>query len=402
MTSIEDVSIRRVLDSRGNATVEVDVWGDWFFGRCAAPSGASTGRFEAQALPQGGAEAAVITFWKLVAPKVVGMDVRDQAGIDALLREIDGTPNFAKIGGNVATALSLAVAKAAAHSQGVPLYRYLSGLMPDVLPYPMGNVIGGGRHAVGGTNIQEFLALARSDSFSDAAFTNAAVHKAVRDIYLKKKPGASLGKGDEGAWVVPVRDEEALRILADACKKVGKDVGFDVNPALDVAASELYSKGSYKYGKKSMKPREQIKFMAGLVETYGLASVEDPLEQEDFDGYAELTDMVGEECLVVGDDLFVTNPARIEEGIERGAANAVLIKPNQIGTLTDVLRAVRIANSAGYETIVSHRSGETADDTIAHLAVAFGSVAIKTGAVGGERISKLNELMRIEEGLDGE
>lgn len=402
MSSIEEVSIRRVLDSRGNATVEVDVWGDWFFGRCAAPSGASTGRFEAQAFPQGGAEAAVVTFWKLVAPKVVGMDVRDQAGIDALLREIDGTPNFAKLGGNTATAISLAVARAAAHSQGVPLYQYLSGLMPDILPYPMGNVIGGGRHAVGGTNIQEFLALARSDSFSDAAFANAAVHKAVRDIYLKKKPGASLGKGDEGAWVFPVQDEEALRILVEACKKVGKDVGFDVDPAMDVAASELYSKGSYKYGKKSMKPKEQIKFMASLVEKYGLASVEDPLEQEDFDGYAELTDIIGEECLVIGDDLFVTNPARIEEGIERGAANAVLIKPNQIGTLTDVLKAVRLANSAGYETVVSHRSGETADDTIAHLAVAFGSVAIKTGAVGGERISKLNELIRIEEGLDGE
>lgn len=398
MPAIESLRIRKVLDSRGNPTVEVDVHAGGVVGRASAPSGASRGTHEAAAWPKGGVDEGIARF-RDVAAKLAGMDAADQEGVDAALHEVDGTSDFSGIGGGVSVATSMAVAKAAAAAARKPLFAYLGeGRTP---PFPLGNAIGGGRHAIGGTVIQEFLTLAESPSPSKAVFANARVHRAVGAALAERLPGEAIGRGDEGAWVAKLADEDALAILADACATVSKEVGVPCRPGLDLAASEFYRQGEYAYRDMALPPERQVEYVAGLVESYGLAYVEDPLEQEDFDGYARLTEIVGDDCLVVGDDLFATNPARLRRGIDAGAANAILIKPNQIGTLTDTRAAVSLAREAGYRTVMSHRSGETTDESIAHLAVAFGSHAIKTGAVGGERIAKLNELIRIEEQLGG-
>src|SRR5437867_475465 len=326
MPSIEAADIRRILDSRGDATVEVDVHADGVRGRAAAPSGASTSRHEARAFPEGGVEVGIDRFREEVEPRPLGMEVTSQKGADRLLQEIDGTSDFSRLGGNVAVAASLAVAKAAAASLGLPLYRYLGGAFAHRLPHPMGNVIGGGRHAIGGTTIQEFLAVAQGPTVAASVFANARVHRVVRDQLRALLPSAPLGRGAEGAWVAPI---------------------------------------------------------------------------DDFARYARLTELVGSHCRVIGDDVFATDIARLRKGIEVRAGNAILIKPNQIGTLSGAKAAVDLAHRHGYATVMSHRSGETTDETIAHLAVAFGCLAIKTGAVGGERIAKLNELIRIEEELVG-
>ncbi len=399
MSVIEEVTIRKILDSRGDSTVEVDVITTMAMGRAAAPSGASTGKHEAVPLPKGGVDVAIRTFRERVAKALMGRDASDQAGVDEELHRLDGTEDFSHIGGNVALATSLAAAKAAAASSGLPLYAYLGGTLASALPRPLGNIIGGGRHAVGGTDIQEYLSVALGPRVSDSIFANAAVHRHARDALVKRFPNQALGKGDEGAWVAPLGNEEALGVLVEACRAVANEAGFPVRPSLDMAASEFWRNGRYQYREGSKGPGEQMDFVAHLAEEYDLYSVEDPFQEEDFDGYAELTKRVGHRCLVVGDDLFVTNPRRIEQGISKRAANAVLIKPNQIGTLTDTVAAVRLAHGAGYRTIISHRSGETTDETIAHLGVALGCHGIKTGAVGGERLAKLNELIRIEEGM---
>jgi len=399
MPAIESLRIRKVLDSRGNATVEVDVRVGGVVGRAAAPSGASTGTHEVRAWPKGGVDEGIARFRDVIAAKLSGVDASDQEEVDRLLHAVDGTQDFSRIGGNVAVATSLAVAKAAAAAARQPMF---ASVGPGrTLPFPLGNVIGGGRHAIGGTDIQEFSTLAQSPSPSRAVFANAAVHKAVAGMLTKRLPGEAIGRGDEGAWVAKLSNEDALAVLVEACAQVSKEVGFPCSPSLDMAASEFYRQGMYVYKDRSLTPERQVEYVAGLVESHGLALVEDPLDQEDFDGYARLTEFVGDACVIVGDDLFVTNPERLRTGIEKGAANAILIKPNQIGTLTDTARTVALARDAGYRTVMSHRSGETTDDTIAHLAVAFGSFAIKTGAVGGERTAKLNELIRIEEYLGG-
>jgi len=399
MPSIEAAEIRKILDSRGDPTVEVDILAEGSRGRAAAPSGASTGAHEVRAFPEGGVDAAIARFHEDVEPRLIGLEVTAQKEVDGLLQQIDGTPDFSRIGGNVAVAVSLAVAKAAANSFGLPLYRYVGGAFAHRLPYPMGNVIGGGRHAIGGTTIQEFLAVAQGPTVAASVFANARVHRVVRDILRERQPSGPLGRGDEGAWVTAIGDEDALAIIAEACRVVSHEVGFDVAPALDLAASEFYADGKYRYRDRALSPDEQIDFVAGLVERFGLFSVEDPLDEEDFAGYARLTERVGGRCHVIGDDLFATNVERLRKGIGVRAANAILIKPNQIGTLSGAKAAVDLAHRHGYATVMSHRSGETTDETIAHLAVAFGCLGIKTGAVGGERIAKLNELIRIEEGL---
>jgi enolase len=398
MPVIEALRIRKILDSRGDATVEVDVRAG-VVGRAAAPSGASRGTHEAVPWPKGGVDEAIALFRKEITAKLIGVDATAQSEVDGILRALDGTGNFARLGGNVAVATSLAVAKAAAAAARKPLFAYLGGGV--IFPFPLGNVIGGGRHAIGGTDIQEFLCLAQHASPSRSVFANGRVHKAVAAELQKRLPGEALGRGDEGAWVAKISNEEALAVLVDACKSVSKEVGFPVRPALDMAASEFFRDGKYVYKERTLTPDRQVDFVAGLVESYQLASVEDPLDQEDFARYAQLTEIVGDKCLIVGDDLFATNPARLKRGIESASANAILIKPNQIGTLTDMAQTVSLAKEAGYRTVMSHRSGETTDETIAHLAVAFGSYAIKCGAVGGERIAKLNELIRIEEHLGG-
>lgn len=401
MTSIDAATLRKVLDSRGNATVEAEIRVGRAIGRAAAASGASTGVHEAQALPAGGVDEALRTFRVEVAPKLVGHDAEDQAGVDDLLSRLDGTTNFSRIGGNVAVAVSLAVAKAAAAHAGVPLFRHLGGPKASAFPLPLGNVIGGGRHAIGGTTIQEFLVVSQGKSFAENAFANARVHRLVGQTLAKRFPAEPLGRGDEGAWIVKLADEDALTMIGTACRAVEAEVGFRVQPALDMAASEFYRDGRYLYRERALTPDEQIEFVERLVREHGLFGVEDPLDQEDFAGLADLTKRIGGRCRVIGDDIFVTSTERLQKGIRLGAGNAILIKPNQVGTLTDTRAAVDMAHEAGFATIVSHRSGETSDETIAHLAVAFGSLGIKTGTVGGERTAKLNELIRIEEQIRG-
>jgi len=400
MSLIESAVSRIILDSRGNATVEVEIITENGYGMVAAPSGASTGEHEVQAFPEGGAEVSLKAFEDDVVPQLIGMDATEQKVIDALLHQIDGTPNFSRIGGNLAVATSLAVARAAATAQGVPLYRYVGGSLVDTIPKPLGNLIGGGRHAIGGTDIQEFLVISTSGNAQKNVFGNAKAHKMVGQALKERLPGTAIGRGDEGAWVAALSNEDALALLVEVCDKVSSEVGFNIEPALDVAASEFFVNGRYRYKDKELTPDQQVEFMADLVDRHGLHILEDPLDQNDFEGYARLTELVGNKTLVVGDDLYVTNKERLAKGIEMGATNAILIKPNQIGTLTDTRDTVELARKYGFETVISHRSAETPDDTIAHLGVAFGSHAIKTGAVGGERIAKLNELIRIEEDME--
>lgn len=401
MALIEKARVRKILDSRGDATVEVDIITSKGLGRASAPSGASTGKYEALAYPEEGIDAAIEKFDKEVGPKLLGFEVTAQKEIDKILHEIDGTSNFSSLGGNVAVATSLAVAKAAANSLGLPLYRYIGGAFSMKLPFPLGNVIGGGKHAIGGTDVQEYLSIALGPSIHQSIFANARIHKRVKEKLKRKFPKEAIGKGDEGAWVAKMSNEDAMNILEEACSEISKEVGFDCKPSLDMAASELYRGGKYHYKEGSLSPEKQIEFVADLVDEYKLYVVEDPLHEDDFEGYSRLTELVGNRCLIVGDDLFVTNVERLRKGINMGAANAILIKPNQIGTLSDAFETVNLAHQKGYKCIISHRSGETTDESIAHLSIAFGCYAIKTGAVGGERLAKLNELMRIEEEFKG-
>jgi enolase len=395
MTMIEAIELRIILDSRGNPTVEADVYTTTGFGRAAAPAGASTGSREAKARDP---KEAVENGMANLLPALIGLDASDQTGFDEQLRDIDGTEDFSGIGANVAVALSLANAKAAAASEGIPLFRYLGGAFVDELPLPLGNVIGGGAHAANATEIQEFLVVTdETADIREAVFANAAVHRTVKD--LLKKRGKACGKGDEGAWAPQIDDALAFEIVAEACGIVADEMNVSVDMGIDVAASQLWSDGHYQYRDLKRSPEDQVAYIAGLVDKFDLVYVEDPMHEEDFSGFADLNAQVGNRCLVCGDDLFVTQTEFISRGIDMGAANCVLIKPNQVGTLTDTFEAVRLAHTNGLDTVMSHRSGETTDTTIAHLATAFSCVFLKTGIVGGERIAKLNELIRIEEQL---
>jgi len=371
------------------------------FGRCAAPSGASTGKFEAVSYPEGSVDKAIRGVKESIAPEIVGMDAEEQELIDSALRSLDGTENFSNIGGNTAVAVSLAVAKAAASSQGAPLFKYLGG-DSAYLPHPLGNVIGGGAHASNATDIQEFLVIPiGASNVQQALWTNSVVHKRVKDELLGLGTG-SLGKGDEGAWAPSIGDEEAFEVLSRVTAEVGDELGVEILLGVDVASSEMWDpqKRRYVYQREGVERtrEEQVEHILGLIERYKLYYVEDPLEEEDFQGFAELTK--GSKALICGDDLYATNIKRIEKGIKAGSSRAVLIKPNQIGTLTDTFKAIELANKYSLATVFSHRSGETGDETIAHLAVAFECPMIKTGVVGGERVAKLNELIRIGE-LEG-
>jgi len=401
MTLIEDIVLRKILDSRGNATVEAEVYTLNGYGRAAAPAGKSTGKHEVKAYPAGGIDAG-IKYFKERMDNLIGMDSTQQEDVDAILHEIDGTDDFSMLGGNVAIAISLAVAKAAANSLGLPFYQYLGGAFARSIPKPVGNVLGGGKHAVGGTTIQEMLAVSLSDSARDNVFANALVHKRVGKKLKEKFPNISLGLGDEKAWIAPMGDIEAIELVVEAIGEVKEEYGIEIKPALDFAASSFYKDGMYVYKDRKLTPEEQIDFVESLVKDYGIYIVEDPLNEEDFDGFAKLTRRIGHLAYIVGDDLFVTNVDRIKIGVSKGAANTVLIKPNQIGTLTDTVRAIKFAKDNGYATMISHRSGETTDVSIVHIGVAFGVEFIKTGAIGGERTAKLNEMIRIEEDIKGE
>ena len=396
MTRISGVSLRRVLDSRGNPTVEADVLTvSGGFGRAAAPSGASTGEHEAIELPPGEAIAAAR---KHAIPRLVEeVHAGNQREVDAALRGADGTENFSELGANSAVAISMAAAKAGADVLGAPLYQHLGGAFRGgAFPVPLGNVVGGGEHAADATHIQEFLAApVGAPSVQEAVFANAAVHEEVGALLAER--GVAAAKGDEGAWAPAIDDAEAFEVVAEACDAVAEEFGFEVGFGLDIAATELWDGSAYQYGDDSRSPAEQVEYVASLVDEYDLVYVEDPLEEDDFAGFADLTERVGDRTLVCGDDLFVTNVERLQQGIEQEAGNSILIKPNQIGTLSAAFDAIELATRNGLTPVVSHRSGETEDTTIAHLAVATDAPFIKTGTVGGERTAKLNELIRIAE-----
>ena len=402
---IEDVQVRKILDSRGNPTVEVDVitWNS--SGRAAAPSGASTGSREVVSFPEGGVDTVVSEMEDFIASELIGMDAEDMETIDEVLKEIDGTDNLSAIGGNTTVAISMAVAKAAASSYNMPLYKYIGGNLVNELPFPLGNMMNGGAHAgINAPDIQEFLVVpVGATNVSDAIFANASVHKKLKGLIQIKDSNFTGGKGDEGGWVPNITNADALEIQAQACEEVGDELGIEIRPSLDMTASELWDadKQKYVYAQDNIErdTGDQIDFVKDIIETYNMFYVEDPFDESDFDGFAQLTAKVGNKCLVCGDDLFVTNKDILAKGIEMNAANAIIIKPNQIGSLSETYATVKLAKENGIVPVVSHRSGETTDETIAHLAVGFASPMIKTGAIGGERIAKLNELIRIEEEL---
>lgn len=403
---IEDVRVRKVLDSRGNPTVEVDIitWNG--FGRAAAPSGASTGSREVQSFPQGGVDQVIGEVEDLIASELIGMSAEDIEDIDLVLKEIDGTDNMSAIGGNTAVAVSMAAAKAAAVSYNLPLYSFLGGNFVNEMPYPLGNMMNGGAHAgPNAPDIQEFLVVpVGANDVKEAVFANVAIHKKLKELIAKKDSNFTGGKGDEGGWIPNITNDQALEIQSQACEEVGDELGFLIRPALDMAASEFWDgdKQKYVYTQDGIERDigEQVEYVKDLVETYKMFYVEDPFDEKDHEGFSQLTAKVGDKCRICGDDLFVTNPELLAEGINKDLANAIIIKPNQIGSLTDTYTTVKLAKEHGIMPVVSHRSGETTDETIAHLAVAFGAPMIKTGAVGGERIAKLNELIRIEEELN--
>ncbi|HEY7049781.1 MAG TPA: phosphopyruvate hydratase [Jatrophihabitantaceae bacterium] len=409
MATIEAVGAREILDSRGNPTVEVEVaLDDGTLSRAAVPSGASTGAFEAVELRDGderyggkGVRKAVSAVLDTIGPELVGFEASEQRLIDAAMISLDATPDKSKLGANAILGVSLAVAKAAAESADLPLFRYLGGPNAYLLPVPMMNILNGGAHADSNVDVQEFMvAPIGAPTFSEAVRYGAETYHALKSV-LKSK-GLSTGLGDEGGFAPNLdSNREALDLIVEAIGKAGFKPGADVALALDVAATEFYSDGAYQFEGKPKAADEMIGYYDSLIATYPIVSIEDPLAEEDWDAWKALTERLDEAVQIVGDDLFVTNPTRLTRGIEQGAANALLVKVNQIGTLTETFDAVELAHRYGYRCMMSHRSGETEDTTIADLVVATNCGQIKSGAPARtDRTAKYNQLLRIEEELD--
>ena len=410
MASIEAIGAREILDSRGNPTVEVEVaLDDGTIARAAVPSGASTGAFEAVERRDGdkkrylgkGCQDAVTAVEDDLMPRLLGFEASEQRLIDGEMLAIDGTDNKGTVGANAILGVSLAVARAAADSAGLPLFRYVGGPNAHILPVPMMNILNGGSHADSNVDIQEFMiAPIGAPSFKESLRWGAEVYHALKAVLHDK--GLSTGLGDEGGFAPNLdSNRAALDLILEAIKKAGYEPGKDIALALDVAASEFFSDGSYTFEGASKSADEMVAYYTELVEDYPLVSIEDPLNEDDWDGWVAMTSAVGDKVQLVGDDLFVTNPERLAKGIEIGAANALLVKVNQIGSLTETLDAVELAQRNGYRCMMSHRSGETEDVTIADLAVATNCGQIKTGAPArSERVAKYNQLLRIEEELD--
>ncbi|MDZ7263250.1 MAG: phosphopyruvate hydratase [candidate division KSB1 bacterium] len=413
MTTIIDVFGREILDSRGNPTIEVDVILEGgAMGSAAVPSGASTGEHEAIELRDGdklrylgkGVTKAVENVNEVIAEKIIGEDATEQIIIDQILREIDGTENKSKLGANAILGVSLAVAKAAAAALSLPLYQYLGGVHAHVLPVPMMNILNGGAHADNNVDLQEFMIMpAGATSFAEALRMGVETFHALKAVLKAKKYNTAVG--DEGGFAPNLKsNEEALQVIMEAIAKAGYKPGEQIFIALDPAASEFFDTNKQKYVLKSeqreLTPAEMVDYYAKLVKKYPIVSIEDGMAEDDWDGWKIMTDKLGTAIQLVGDDLFVTNTRRLRTGIERGVCNSILIKVNQIGTLTETLAAIEMAHRAGYTTVVSHRSGETEDTTIADIAVAMNTGQIKTGSASRtDRICKYNQLLRIEESL---
>jgi enolase len=413
MTEIVGVYAREILDSRGNPTVEVDVYLECgAMGRAAVPSGASTGEHEAVELRDGdksrfmgkGVLKAVQNVNDEIAPEIIGMDATDQIGIDRLMLELDGSVNKSKLGANAILGVSMAVAKAAAEALGLPLYQYLGGMNAKTLPVPMMNILNGGKHADNNVDLQEFMIMpVNAASFGEALRMGTEVFHNLKKVLHEK--GYNTAVGDEGGFAPDLKsNEEALQVILQAIEKAGYKPGDDIFLALDVASSELYDPGTQKYNLASENRRlssaEMVDFYVNLVNKYPIVSIEDGMDENDWDGWKLLSERLGNKIQLVGDDLFVTNVKRLAQGIESAVANSVLVKVNQIGTLTETFDCMQMAHRAGYSTVISHRSGETEDATIADIAVAVNAGQIKTGSASrSDRIAKYNQLLRIEEEL---
>ena len=411
MSAIVDIKAKEILDSRGNPTVEVDVILETgIMGRAAVPSGASTGSHEAVELRDSqkrylgkGVKTAVNNVNTEIKNHIVGRDSFDQIGLDDAMISLDGTVNKSRLGANSILGVSLATAKASAFEAELPLFRYIGGVVARVLPVPLMNVLNGGVHADNKVDLQEFMiAPVGAASFSEALMWGAETYHSLKSII--KSLGLSTGVGDEGGFAPDLdSNEKAVELLVKGIEAVGLKPGEDISIALDPAASEFYAEGSYHLSDrdKPLSSSDMCEYWVKLVENYPIISIEDGMHEEDWDGWKQLTDLLGSKVQLVGDDVFVTNTSRLEEGIERGVANSILIKVNQIGSLSETMSAIEMAKLAGYTTVMSHRSGETEDSTIADLAVAFNTGQIKTGAPArSERIAKYNQLLRIEEELD--
>ena len=409
MATIEAIGAREILDSRGNPTVEVELaLDDGTLSRAAVPSGASTGAFEAVELRDGakrylgkGVEKAISAIEDVIAPELIGFEVEDQRIIDQVMIDLDGTANKSQLGANAILGVSLAVAKAAAASAGLPLFRYLGGPNAHLLPVPMMNILNGGAHADTNVDVQEFMvAPFGAPTFKESLRWGAEIYHSLKSVL--KQRGLATSIGDEGGFAPNLENNRAaLDLILEAISSAGFTPGKDVGLALDVAATEFYSKGSYSFEGAQKSVDQMIEYYSKLVKDYPLVSIEDPLDEEDWQGWKAITDQLGSHVQLVGDDLFVTNPTRLARGIESATANALLVKVNQIGSLTETLDAVALAQRSGYRCMMSHRSGETEDVTIADLAVATNCGQIKTGAPArSERVAKYNQLLRIEEQLD--
>ncbi|GAB3620630.1 phosphopyruvate hydratase [Glutamicibacter endophyticus] len=409
MAFIDAIHAREILDSRGNPTVEVEVLlSDGSHGRAAVPSGASTGQFEAAERRDGdkkryqgkGVLGAVEAVIEDIADELEGLDATDQRAIDAAMIELDGTSNKSKLGANAILGVSLAVANAAAASANLPLFKYLGGPNAHVLPVPLMNILNGGSHADSDVDIQEFMiAPLGAETFSEALRWGVEVYHNLKAVLNEK--GLSTGLGDEGGFAPNLpSNRAALELIVEAIKRAGYEPGRDIALALDVASSEFFENGAYQFEGKALSAQEMSDYYAQLVADFPLVSIEDPLDENDWDGWKTLTDAIGDKVQLVGDDLFVTNPQRLADGIAKGTANSLLVKVNQIGSLTETLEAIALAQRSGYTTITSHRSGETEDVTIADICVATNAGQIKTGAPArSERVAKYNQLLRIEEDL---
>jgi enolase len=398
VSRIISAELSGIYDSRGRWTVEASVvLASGARGRAGAPSGASTGAHEVVAFPKGGVPEAIATFRSRVASRLVGLDAGDQRTVDGTLHEVDGTDDFSAIGGNTATAVSVAVALATAEEGGKALWQVLArpGVDGRSFPAVVGNCLNGGRHAIGGPDIQEFLAFADGRRAEDSVRAAVRVHALVGEELHRRLPKAALGRGDEGGWVAAVSNLEALEILADACAGARDELHLEVHPGLDLAASEFHENGKYRYREQTLDTEGQIGFVSKLVDRFGLRYVEDPFDEEAFDAFAALTKAVGGRTLVVGDDLYVTQEKRLRTGLERTSTNAILIKVNQVGTLTDTFATVDLARRRGLSTVTSHRSGEVPEGWLAHVALGTGARGLKCGILGGERVAKLNELLRL-------
>lgn len=399
-TDIKAIDARVILNSKGKKTIETDVYTEEGFGRASAPAGTSAGKNEVKQTPQK-PEKLIKKAKKHLYPKIIGLNSAEQEQIDEKIKETDGTEKLENYGAGTTLPLSIAAAKAAASSKNIPLHHHLGKKKEYTIPQPLGKCIGGGSHAEKGPEIQEFLAIpTNTDSFKESILANVQIREKVKELLKQKDKNHTGGRDLESGYTTTLTNEECLEIMNQAQKQIEEEKEIDMEIGIDIAASEIHENGKYIYNNQKRTPDEQLEYIKELIEKYNILYIEDPFQEEDFEKHAELTDIKPDK-VICGDDIFTTNTKRLEEGIKKKACNTILIKPNQVGTLTDTRKTIKRAKKEKYTTVISHRSGETNDSFISHLAVAYDIPTIKIGITGGERVAKTNELIRIEKYLGG-